>query len=87
MLSTLLVLLVMNSGWIFNSPLDQYFVFTNPTNRPTMEVFDMYIYRYGIKLMNYSYATAVGIVKTLVSVLILFMVNRLSKHWVARSVL
>jgi putative aldouronate transport system permease protein len=87
MMSTVLVLLIMNSGWILNSGLDQYFVFTNPTNRPTMEVFDMYIYRYGIKLMNYSYATAVGIIKTIVSLAILFLVNRLSKRLTSRSIL
>lgn len=87
MVPTLLVLFIMNSGWILNSGLDQYFVFTNPTNRPTMEVFDMYIYRYGIKLMNYSYATAVGIIKAIVSIVILYGVNMLSRRLSSRSII
>jgi len=87
MIPTLVVLFIMNSGWLLNSGLDQYLVFTNPTNRPTMEVFDMYIYRYGIKLMNYSYATAVGIIKTVVSVIILLLVNMLSKKLSSRSII
>jgi len=87
MVPTLLVLFIMNSGWILNSGLDQYLVFTNPTNRPTMEVFDMYIYRYGIKLMNYSYATAVGIIKSIVSIIILYGVNLLSKRVSSRSII
>lgn len=87
MLPTLLVLFIMNSGWILNSGLDQYLVFTNPTNRSTMEVFDMYIYRYGIKLMNYSYATAVGIIKSIVSIAILYGVNLLSKRLSSRSII
>lgn len=79
LLPTITVLLIMNSGWILSSNLDQYFVFTNPTNWETMEVFDMYIYKYGFKLFNVSYATAVGIMKSMVSLLLLFGVNCLSK--------
>lgn len=86
MVPTLIVLLIMNSGWIFNSGLDQYFVFTNPTNIQTMEVFDYYIYRYGMKLFNYSYATAVGIVRTIVSFMLLILVNRLSKKYSGKSI-
>lgn len=86
MIPTLIVLLIMNSGWIFNSGLDQYFVFTNPTNMETMEVFDYYIYRYGMKLFNYSYATAVGIVKTLVSFILLIFVNKLSRKYSGKSI-
>ena len=86
MIPTLIVLLIMNSGWIFNSGLDQYFVFTNPTNISTMEVFDYYIYRYGMKLFNYSYATAVGIVRTIVSFMLLIVVNRLSRKYSGKSI-
>lgn len=86
MIPTLIVLLIMNSGWIFNSGLDQYFVFTNPTNMETMEVFDYYIYRYGMKLFNYSYATAVGIIKTMVSLVLLVFVNKLSRKYGGKSI-
>jgi ABC-type polysaccharide transport system, permease component len=85
MVPTLIVLLIMNSGWIFNSGLDQYFVFTNPTNIQTMEVFEYYIYRYGMKLFNYSYATAVGIVRTIISFLLLILVNKLSRRYSGKS--
>lgn len=83
---TLIVLLIMNSGWIFNSGLDQYFMFTNPTNISKMQVFDYYIYNYGLKLFNYSYATAVGIIKTMVSFILLILVNRLSKKYSGKAI-
>lgn len=86
MTPTLIVLLIMNSGWIFNSGLDQYFMFTNPTNISTMQVFDYYIYNYGLKLFNYSYATAVGIVKTLVSIVLLIIVNKLSAKYSGKAI-
>ena len=70
----------MNSGWIFNSNLEQFFIFTNSTNWESMEVLDMYIYKFGLKLLDYPYATAVGILKTGVSVLLLTIVNWGSKR-------
>ena len=76
LLPTAAVLLIMNSGWVLNSNLDMFMVFQNTTNMDTMEVLDMYIYKYGLKLMDYSYATAAGIAKTAVSLLILIIVNR-----------
>ena len=39
----------------------------------------MYIYKYGLKLMDYSYATAIGIFKSVVSVLLLLFANKLAK--------
>ncbi len=76
---TLVVLLILGSGSIFNSYLDQFFIFTNTLNISTMEVFDYYIYRFGLKLGNFSYATAVGVIKTLVSVILLVGVNWISR--------
>jgi putative aldouronate transport system permease protein len=76
---TVVILVIMNSGWILNSSLEQYFIFTNGTNWQRMEVLDMYIYTYGLNLLDYSYATAVGIMKTLISLLMLYGVNMLSK--------
>jgi putative aldouronate transport system permease protein len=87
LMPTLTVLLIMNSGWILNSNFDMYFLFTNATNWPRMEVLDMYIYKYGLALGNYPYATAVGIMKTFVSIFILLVVNRLSKNITGRSIL
>lgn len=85
LIPTLVILLIMSSGNIFNSYLDQFFVFTNTLNISTMQVFDYYIYNYGLKMGNYSYATAVGIVKTLVSFGLLTGVNFLSRKLTERS--
>ena len=48
LMPTLVVLLILNSGWILSSDFGQYFLFTNPTNWERMEVFDMYVYKYGL---------------------------------------
>lgn len=86
MMPTLVVLLILNSGWILSSDFSQYFLFTNPTNWERMEVFDMYVYKFGLKLLNYPYATAVGIVKTVVSLFILLNVNLISRKVHGRAI-
>jgi putative aldouronate transport system permease protein len=55
-------------------------------NRPTMEVFDMYIFRFGLKQLDYSYATAVGILRSIAGLIMLIMVNQLSKRLDGSSV-
>jgi putative aldouronate transport system permease protein len=76
---TLCVLLIINSGWILTSNLEQFFIFTNGTNWETMEVLDMYIYKFGLKLLRFSFATAIGIVKSVISVLMVITVNQIVK--------
>jgi putative aldouronate transport system permease protein len=83
---TLSVLLILNSGWIFSSNMDQFFQFTNPSNLPTMEVFDMFVYRYGFKLMRFSYATAVGLCKTIVSLVLIIINNQVYRRLSARTI-
>ena len=48
-------------------------------NRSTMEVFDMYIYRFGLKQLNYSYATAVGVTKSIAGLIMVISINWFSK--------
>ena len=79
LIPTLVMLLILNSGSVFTSNFDQFYVFSNVGNMTSLEVFDMYIYRFGLKNGNFSYATAVGIVKTVASVLTLVIVNTTAK--------
>lgn len=76
---TLVVLLIMNSGWIFASNLEEFYLFCNDSNYSMMEVLDIYIYNYGLKYLNFSYATAVGIVKTIASIAMFLIVNATAK--------
>ena len=79
LLTTFVILLILNSGHVFSSNFEQFYIFSNVGNMTALEVFDMYIYRYGLKLFNFSYATSVGIVKTFASILTLIIVNTIAK--------
>ena len=77
--ATFCILLIMAVSSIFNSGIDYFFVFTNSTNWRRMEMFDMYIYNRGMQKSDFSYATAVGLMKSAVGLILLFAANKLTK--------
>ena len=62
-----------------NNGMDQYYVFQNAFTYNNLETLEMYTYKQGMKLMDYSYATAVGILKSAVSITLLFVTNAIAK--------
>ncbi|MDR0299328.1 MAG: ABC transporter permease subunit [Streptococcaceae bacterium] len=56
---------------IVGSNLDQTMILLNPTNRPTANVVNYYLFQVGIQNGNFSYATAVGLGLSIVSVILM----------------
>ncbi|QGQ94454.1 sugar ABC transporter permease [Paenibacillus psychroresistens] len=83
---TFIVLLLISVGGMLNNGFEQYFVFSNPLIAEKIEVLDTYVYRVGLGNAQYAYATAVGIFKTIVSIILLFSVNALSKYMRKESI-
>ncbi len=64
---------------MLSNGFEQYFVFYNPMVADKLEVLDYYVYKIGILINDYPLATAIGALKTFVSVVLLFSVNYISK--------
>ena len=79
LMPTFMVLLLLQVSNLLNNGLDQYFVFYNPSVADKIEVLDYYVYKIGILVNDYSYSIVLGMFKTLISVLLLFSVNGISK--------
>ncbi len=79
LLPTYCVLLLMSVAGVLSNGMDQYLVFSNATNKSTMEVLDLYVYNLGITGGGISLSTVVGMVKSVVSVVLLFGANGISK--------
>ena len=79
LLPTFVVLLILSIGNMINNGMDQYFVFQNPMNKEHIEVLDLYVYNQVMVGINYSYSTAVSILKSLVSVTLLLISNVISR--------
>lgn len=79
LLPTYFVLLLLSIANLINNGMEQYFVFQNAMNKASIEVLDLYVYNQGMAGVNYSYATAVSMLKSVVSVTLLLFANKLSK--------
>ena len=78
-LPTFLVLFLIAIGNFVSNGLQQYFMFDNAFVSRNIETIELYTYNKGLKLLDYSYATAVGIFQSLISIVLLFIANGLSK--------
>jgi putative aldouronate transport system permease protein len=79
LIPTYCVMLLMSIANILSNGMDQYLVFQNAQNTNTIEVLDLYVYLIGIGDGNIPLSTVVGMVKSIVSVILLFVANRISK--------
>lgn len=79
LLPTFFVLLLLSIGNIINSGMEQYFVFENAMNKASIEVLDLYVYHQGISSNQIPYATAVSMLKSIISVSLLAFANGASK--------
>lgn len=77
---TMVVLLIMTVGNIINSNFDQYYLLQNAYVEDIANVLDVYTYKLGFELGRYGYATAVGLFKSIVSVILVVFTNRASKR-------
>ena len=77
--STFFVLLLMSIANILSNGMDQYLVFENATNTDTIRVLDLYVYKLGIGQGSIPLTTVVSMLKSIISVILLFSANKVSK--------
>ncbi|CAL4858748.1 ABC transporter permease subunit [Microbacterium sp. MM2322] len=80
LMPTYLVLLLLSIANLLNNGMEQYFVFQNAFNKEHIQVLDLYVYNIGMTGNNLSMATAIGMLKSLISVILLFTVNGIAKR-------
>lgn len=79
LMPTYIVLLLLNIGNFLNQGFEQYFLFKNASTAQTIEVLDLYVYRLGLIGQDYSYSIAIGIMKSAISIGLLFTANAIAK--------
>ena len=79
LMPTFFVLLMMSVANFLNNGMDQYYVFQNSFNKEHIQVLDLYVYNIGMTGSSLSLATAISMLKSVVSVALLTIVNWVSK--------
>lgn len=83
---TIVVLLIMNLGNILGSGFDRPFAFQNNLVMKVADVISTYVYRTGVKGLQFSLTTAVGLFQSVVGVFFLLMANWLSRKLGERGI-
>lgn len=77
---TIVILLILRTGHILNVGFDQIFILYNPLVYNVADVLETYVYRVGITLGRYSFATAAGLFQSAVGLVLLLITNRIAKR-------
>lgn len=79
-LPTYFVLVMLNLANFLSNGFEQFFVFQNAFNKEQIQVLDLYVYNLAMgKGGAYSMSTAISILKTVVSIILLTISNKFSK--------
>lgn len=79
--SVILIVLIIQLGNVLNIGFEHIFLLLNPVTEPYAQVLDTYVYTRGILRGNFSFATAVGLVKGFVGMGLVITANWLSKKF------
>ncbi len=80
-MSTVIVILIINTGYILRNSFEQVFVLYNPLVYEVGDVFETYIYRVGLIKGDYGYSAAVGVFQSIVGMLFLLTTNKLANRF------
>lgn len=86
-LPTYFVLVMLSLANFLSNGMEQYFVFANSFNKAKIEVLDLYVYNLAMGSGGYSLSTAISILKTFVSIILLCVTNWVSKKIRGESLL
>ena len=80
---TAVILLILNTGQLLNTGFEKILLMQNPLNMRTSQVIDTYVYQIGIagQTTNFSYPTAIGLFKSVVSLIMLVLVNQMARKY------
>jgi putative aldouronate transport system permease protein len=81
LIPTIVILLILNSGFIMNVGFEKAFLMQNPINLPASEIISTYVYKVSLASAapDFSYSTAIGLFNSIINMIILLIVNSVAK--------
>ena len=77
-LPTIVVLFILGIGGILNAGFEQQLLIGTASTQKVYEVIDTYVYKYGIQQGNYTFGTAVGLMKSIFGFFLVWLTNYIS---------
>lgn len=77
--STIIILLILKIGTILDAGFDQVFMLYNSAVDDVADIIDTYVYRIGMSQGNFGLATAAGLFKSIVGLILVVVTNKVVK--------
>lgn len=74
----IVLMLIMSAGNLMNVGFEKVFLLQTDLNKAASDVIAVYVYQQGIEHAKYSYSTAVGLFNTIVNIILLIVVNKIT---------
>ncbi len=74
--STIVLMLILRMGSVLDTGYDHLILMANPLNRKVSQTLDVFVYQQGIQAGQFSYASAIGLMKSVVSVILVLASNK-----------
>ncbi|GGD94775.1 ABC transporter permease [Paenibacillus nasutitermitis] len=87
LMPTFAVLFLLGIGQFLSVGFEQYYTFDNPLVHSKIDVLDTYVYNLGLLQLNYPFSTAVGIFKSVISIILVFSANYTYKLTTGRGII
>ena len=79
LIPTIVILLIMQCGSVMSVGHEKVYALQNSANLPGSEVISTYVYKVGLNSQDFSFATAVGFLNSVVNSIVLVTVNTIAK--------
>ncbi|MBO9611022.1 MAG: sugar ABC transporter permease [Paenibacillaceae bacterium] len=79
------VLFILNVGGLLDAGFEQIFLLYSPSVYATSDIIDTYVYREGLVTSNFSFATAVGMFKSVIAMALIVSANTLARRLEAEN--
>jgi putative aldouronate transport system permease protein len=79
------IILILNIGHLLDAGFEQIFLLYSPAVYETGDIIDTYVYREGLIGLNYSFASAVGLFKSVIAMILIVSANRIAKRMETES--
>ena len=73
------MLLILQFGSLMSVGFEKVYFLTNPRNQSAANIISTYVYQVGMLDHDYGFSTAVGLFNSLVNMILLITVNRISR--------
>ena len=76
--STIVLMLILRMGSMLDTGHDHLILMANSLNRSTSQTLDVFVYQQGLQQGQFSYASAIGLMKSVVSIILVVSSNKIA---------